>query len=327
MFFAEGNHPSCEHKYRQDYPPPPVLTTSNAIKTAKNDESPLLLLPLHHKFLSSSLISFHKQKIKSMEPTNAQIWDTKAYAANGRFVATLASGVVALLAPRPGERILDLGCGDGALTEQLAATRAVVTGVDASPTMLTAARQRALNATSGFTVEQHNATALPYHQQFDAVFSNAALHWITGLSGQQAALTGIYRALRPGGRFVAEMGGHGNVAAIRTALQAVLAPFHIDAEATAASFFPSPTLYRRLLEQAGFTVQSIDLIPRPTPLPNGMDSWLNTFRNGVLDRLNPADRAAALTQTVALLEPMLRDVDGNWIADYVRLRFHATASN
>ena len=127
------------------------------------------------------------------------------------------------------------------------------------------------------------------------------------------------------------MGGHGNIAAIRTALQATLAPFHIDAEATAASFFPSPALYHRLLEAANFTVQSIDLIPRPTPLPNGMESWLNTFRNGVLDHLNPpeyseTDRATALASTIALLEPILRDADGNWTADYVRLRFHATAN-
>ena len=258
--------------------------------------------------------------MEAINTQTTQTWNTEAYAANGRFVATLASGVVALLAPQPGERILDLGCGDGALTEQLAATGAIVTGVDASPTMLTAARQRNLN------VEQHNATALPFHQQFDAVFSNAALHWITGIPGQQATLAGVHRALRPNGRFIAEMGGHGNIAAIRTALQAVLAPFHIDAEATAASFFPSPELYRRLLEEAGFTVQSIDLIPRPTPLPNGMDSRLNTFRNGVLDHLNPTDRAAAIHQTVALLEPILRDADGNWTADYVRLRFHATAN-
>jgi len=263
-------------------------------------------------------------KPASADPRTGQTWNTEAYATNGRFVATLASGVVSLLAPQSGEHILDLGCGDGALTEQLAATGAIVTGVDSSSTMLAAARQRSLSSADGFAVEQHNATSLHYHQQFDAVFSNAALHWITGPSGQQAALAGIHRALRPNGRFVAEMGGHGNIAAIRTALQSVLAPFHIDAETTAASFFPSPTLYRRLLEEAGFTVQSIDLIPRPTPLPNGMESWLNTFRNGVLDHLNPTDRATALADTVALLAPILCDADGNWTADYVRLRFHAT---
>jgi trans-aconitate methyltransferase len=189
--------------------------------------------------------------------------------------------------------------------------------------MLAAARKR-IDSARRITFEQHDATALPFHQQFDAVFSNAALHWITGITGHQAMLTGVHRALRPNGRFVAEMGGHANIASIRTALQAVLAPFHTDAEATAASFFPSPALYRRLLEEAGFTVHSIDLIPRPTPLPNGMESWLNTFRNGVLDHLNPTDRATALARTVALLEPILRDADGNWTADYVRLRFHAT---
>jgi trans-aconitate methyltransferase len=249
-----------------------------------------------------------------------QVWNTEAYAANGRFVATLASAVVDLLDPQPGEEILDLGCGDGALTEQLTATGAIVTGVDSSAAMLDAARKRNLH------VEHHDATALPYHHQFDAVFSNAVLHWITGISGQNAMLAGVHRALRPGRRFVAEMGGHGNIAAIRTALQATLAPFGINAEQAAASFYPSPAIYRRLLEAAGFTVQSIDLIPRPTPLPNGMESWLNTFRNGVLDQLNPSDRATAVTNTLTLLEPTLRDADGYWTADYIRLRFHATKS-
>jgi trans-aconitate methyltransferase len=256
----------------------------------------------------------------------SQTWNTEAYATNGRFVATLASDVVALLAPQPGEHILDLGCGDGVLTEQLATSGAIVTGVDASPTMLAAPRGRNPHNTPGLTFEQYNATALPYHHQFDAVFSNAALHWITGIAGQQATLAGVHRALHPGGRFVAEMGGHGNIAAIRTALQATLTPFRIDAEVAAASFYPSPAIYRRLLEAANFTVQSIDLIPRPTPLPNGMDSWLNTFRNGVLDQLNPADRVTALTNTIALLKPVLCDADENWTADYIRLRFHATAN-
>ncbi len=256
-----------------------------------------------------------------------QIWNAEAYAANGRFVANLATEVVTLLNPQPGEQILDLGCGDGALTEQLAASGAIVTGVDASPTMLDAARKRNLHSARSIEFAHHNATALPYERQFDAAFSNAALHWITGLSGQQAALAGIHRALRPDGRFIAEMGGQGNIAAIRTALQATLAPYGIDAEKAAASFYPSPAIYRRLLEEAGFIVQSINLIPRPTPLPNGMESWLNTFRNGVLDQLNPTDRAQAITNTIALLEPILRDADGNWTADYVRLRFHATRNN
>jgi len=263
--------------------------------------------------------------MKDQPPNTGQQWNTSAYAANGRFVATLATGVVELLAPRAGEHILDLGCGDGALTEQLAATGAIVTGVDASPSMAAAARARGLH------IDLADATALPYEDQFDAVFSNAALHWVRDAP---SVLRGVHRALRPGGRFVAEMGGQGNIAAIRTALQATLAPYGIDAEEAAASFFPSAEHYRHLLEQAGFEVQSVSLIPRPTPLPrnpdaDAMETWLNTFRNGVLDRLAPPEyapsvRATVLAATVALLRPILCDNEGNWTADYVRLRFHAT---
>lgn len=246
-----------------------------------------------------------------------QTWNPDAYAANGRFVATLASDVVELLAPLPGEHILDIGCGDGALTEQLAATGADVIGVDNSPSMLEAARNRGLH------VELHSADSLPYQQEFDAVFSNAALHWLPA-EKHPAVLAGVHRALRPGGRFVAEMGGQGNIAAIRTALSAVLDDYGVNTESAAASFYPALAVYRRLLEKAGFAVDSIELIPRPTFLPNGMEAWLNTFRNGVLDRLSTTDRTTVLTRTVTLLEPILRDHDGNWVADYVRLRFHAT---
>jgi len=258
----------------------------------------------------------------SNQTVTGQTWNTDNYATHGRFVARLATAVVTLLNLQPGEHILDLGCGDGALTEELISSGAIVTGADASADMIKAARAR------GLQIDHHKAEDLPYRNQFDAVFSNAALHWIPA-ANQLASLTAVHRALKPGGRFVAEMGGLGNIAAIRTALRSTLASHGIDAEAAAAPFYPSPGTYRRLLEAAGFTVQSIDLIARPTPLPDrngqdGMTIWLNTFRNGVLDQLKPEVRAQVLHDTVALLTPILRDHEGNWTSDYVRLRFHAT---
>jgi len=251
-------------------------------------------------------------------PAKGQSWNADAYAQSGRFVANLATGVFELLAAQPGEYILDLGCGDGALTEKIAATGAVVLGVDVSDGMLAGARALGLN------IQKMSGDALTFSSEFDAVFSNAALHW---MSNAEAVIAGVYRSLKTGGRFVAEMGGMGNIAAIRVALQTVLAPFGIDSEASADSFYPSAAHYRRLLEVGGFAVDYIEIIPRPTPLPKGeptpMHVWLNTFRNGVLDRLAPDDRAFALEETVALLKPALCDVDGNWTADYVRLRFKA----
>lgn len=245
-----------------------------------------------------------------------QAWDAAEYARVGRFVADQAGKVVGWLAPRAGERILDLGCGDGALTEKIAATGAVVVGVDASAAMIAASQARGLDA------RVMRAEQLDFRAEFDAVFSNAALHW---MKDQDAVLAGVRRALKPGGRFVAEMGGQGNIAAIRVAVAAVLARHGLDRADRENQFFTAEE-YRVRLERAGFRVEEIELAPRPTLVKQGMRAWLETFRSGVLDWFAETEREQALDEMVALLEPVLRDGEGQWWADYVRLRWRAVAS-
>lgn len=243
-----------------------------------------------------------------------QTWDASLYARNGRFVALLVDSLVETLEAKPGERILDLGCGDGFLTQRIAESGATMVGVDSSPQMIAAAKERGVDAhlTSGET--------LTFDGEFDAVFSNAALHW---MSDQDAVLEGVYRALKPGGRFVAECGGHGNIAAIRVALMAVLAPRGIPLERIDNNRYFSDTEYRARLKSHGFLVEGAWLTPRPTHLPSGMADWLQTFRSSVLEQLPASERPAAIEQIVSLLKPVLCDREGHWIANYVRLRFKA----
>src|ERR1700678_313777 len=196
-----------------------------------------------------------------------QTWDAFLYAGNARFVALLAGSLVEALQPKAGERILDLGCGDGFLTQQIAESGATMVGVDSSPQMIAAAKKRGVDARCA------SGEALPFDQEFGAVFSNAALHW---MRDQDAVLEGVYRALKPGGRFVAECGGQGNIAAIRVALLAVLTRLGIPEERIESNRFFSTAEYRALLESHGFLVEEITLTPRPTPLPLGMADWLQS---------------------------------------------------
>lgn len=246
----------------------------------------------------------------------AQEWDPQQYGQHGAFVHGLAGGVLEWLNAQAGERILDLGCGDGQLTARIAATGAGVVGLDASAQMASAARAR------GIDVAEGSAEKMPYAaQSFDAVFSNAALHWVRD---HDAMMRDVKRVLKTGGRFVAEMGGHGNVAAILVAVSAALARHGFEGREDDVNYYPTPAVYARRLTAHGFAVERIELIPRPTPLgEGGMEAWIRTFRRGVLESIPDAARALVVKDAVAMLTPVLRDEEGNWTADYVRLRFVA----
>jgi SAM-dependent methyltransferase len=249
--------------------------------------------------------------------SSTQTWDPERYARNARFVSDLGMPVIHLLAPRSGERILDLGCGDGVLAAKLASMGCEVVGVDSSELQVAAARALGLDARVIAGEEMR------FHEEFDAVFSNAALHW---MRRPDEVIAGVWRALRPGGRFVAEMGGHGCVETIKAVLVNALHRRGIDGESLVPWFFPTTEDYSSRLRKAGFIISYISLFPRPTPLPGDVTSWLETFAENFLSVLPASERPAYLEEVRESLRPKLCDARGNWTADYVRLRFAAWKS-
>jgi SAM-dependent methyltransferase len=247
-------------------------------------------------------------------PKPVQRWSASDYAKNGRFVHELAGPVFDMLRAKPGERILDLGCGDGALTAEIKALGAHVLGVDLSDELLAVARMKGLN------VRRVDGHALDFVSEFDAVFSNAALHW---MRKPNLVIAGVARALRPRGRFVGELGGHGNVAAIATAMRAIGKARGGDAALVAPWFFPTAEEYGALLTAGGFSVKEIELVPRPTPLKTGIKGWLRTFGRSFFDQFLEPKRTKVLGEVVELLRPSLCDSRGAWTADHIRLRFIA----
>jgi len=187
-------------------------------------------------------------------------------------------------------------------------------GVDASTAQVDAARKLGLDA------RVMDAERLDFGAEFDAVFSNAALHW---MRRADAVIGGVWRALKPGGRFVAEMGGDGCVATIKAALADALARRGIDAEAFDPWYFPTVDDYSARLRAGGFRVEYAALIPRPTELPGDITGWLATFAQSFTAALEPDQHAAFITEVKAGLRPQLCDAQGRWWADYVRLRWRA----
>ncbi|MEJ7139310.1 class I SAM-dependent methyltransferase [Amphibiibacter pelophylacis] len=242
-----------------------------------------------------------------------QPWNAQQYTTHAAFVPELGQPVLDWLAPKPGEQILDVGCGDGALTLRLQQAGAQVVGVDASPDMIATAQARGLDA------QVMDGAALNFEPRFDAVFSNAALHWMLK---PDAVIAGVVRALKPGGRFVAEMGGAGNIAALLQAMQETFAQHPEFGAFDNPWFFPSPDDYAARLQAHGLNVRRIALIPRPTPLASGLREWLVTFSAGITRRLDEAQKTRFQDEVCERLRPQLWDGQ-QWVADYVRLRFIA----
>ena len=233
-------------------------------------------------------------------------WDPADYAKVGGFVAELGQAALDLLDPQPGEHILDVGCGDGTLTVKLVERGATVTGIDNSLEMIGAAREKGLDA------RLMDAADMKFGESFDAAFSNATLHWVLD---KERAARAIWFALKLGGRFAGEMGGKGNLAMLREALDEELIVRGYAPPVEASNWYASPEDFAAVYETAGFRDLDARLIERPTPVEHGVAAWVTTFRKGWLDRAGvPEDERAEIAAAVA-------DRIGTNVADYVRLRF------
>jgi SAM-dependent methyltransferase len=247
-----------------------------------------------------------------MSETDPQRWDAALYRDRHAFVFQKAADLIDVLAPRGGERVLDVGCGTGELTAGIASRGADVLGVDASADMVAAATKAFPQVR--FVVA--DARALPFDGGFDAVFSNATLHWVRDAD---AAAGSIARALKPGGRFVAEFGGHGNVAGIVRAIDAALADLSLP-RVPLPWYYPTVGQYASVLERAGLEVRRAELFDRPTDLagPHGLRNWVTMFGGAYLASV-PDARRDAFFAALESYAPQLRNADA-WFADYRRLR-------
>jgi SAM-dependent methyltransferase len=243
-------------------------------------------------------------------------WNAGLYDASHAFVWEFGRDLLALLAPQPGERILDVGCGTGHLTAEIARSGAQVLGIDRSTAMIAQARENFRD----LSFESHDVCALPFDGEFDAIFSNAVLHWVRPPETAAAAMA---RALKPGGRLVLEFGGHGNVQILAGGACRALRHMGVpEPERLNPWYFPSVAAYSAILERCGIEVTCALLFDRPTPLRDGergLETWFHMFGGRFLEPLADSQHSEFFRLLSGYAAPhLLRD--GNWSADYRRLR-------
>jgi trans-aconitate methyltransferase len=251
---------------------------------------------------------------KLTSTSKIQSWSPELYEKNARFVSHLADDIVKMLDPRPGERVLDIGCGDGYLTEKLASHGATLVGVDYSETLVEAARQRGIDARHG------NGEDLQFDSEFDGAFSNAAMHWMLRADDTAA---GVFRALKPGGRFVGEFAGARNAKIIRREIHAALERRGIDAGTIDPWYLPEEDEYRRVLSGAGFVIKYLKLFDRPVSIDYPLAQWIQTFGSPYIKALKNHDEQEFLSEISERARKELLQDDGKWTIDYTRIRFMA----
>ena len=245
----------------------------------------------------------------------ANKWDAGLYDDKHSFVWKMAEDLLGLLAARSGEKILDIGCGTGHMTAKIAESGALVSGLDRSPEMI----RQGQAVYPGIRFEVGDATTIPLDGPFDAVFSNATLHWI---KEPERTVAEISRLLKPGGRFVAEFGGRGNVAELVAAMERAWAKLHLPQQLPNPWYFPSVGEYAAILERNGLEVTYSMLFDRPTPLEedeNGLRNWLTMFGGAVFGRLTDGEREDVIRETVNEARAKLFH-GSHWVIDYRRLR-------
>lgn len=244
---------------------------------------------------------------------STNIWNADDYNKHADFVSDLAFPVIELLNPQQNERILDLDCGEGTLAIEIEKFSTKVVAVDFSGSMVEKTKEKGIEA------YVMSATELPFEDEFDAVFSNAVLHWI---KEPETAIKKISAALKAGGRFITEFGGYGNIKYLTDAMQEVFDRHEEYGEFKNPWYFPKVADYQAFLEANGFTVDYIELIPRPTKVDD-IANWLDIFANGIISHLTKKQQERFKQEVIALLKPKIYSEKEGWIADYVRLRLKA----